>query len=100
LELIHGDLCGPVTPATLGGQHYFLLLVDDVSRYMWAVLLPSKDAATDPIEKVQAEAEKESGHKLWVLRTDNGGEFTIVEFATYCAYEGIKRHFFAPHSPQ
>ena len=39
LELVHGDLCGPVTPATPGGRRYFLLLVDDASRYMWAVLL-------------------------------------------------------------
>ena len=27
LELIHGDLCGPITPATNGGRRYFLLLV-------------------------------------------------------------------------
>jgi hypothetical protein len=33
LELIHGDLCGPVTLATPGGWRYFLL-IDDVSRYM------------------------------------------------------------------
>jgi hypothetical protein len=34
LELVHGDLCGPMTPATPGGRRYFLLLVDDLSRYM------------------------------------------------------------------
>jgi hypothetical protein len=72
-----------VTPATLGGRRYFLLLVDDASRYMWAVLLPSKDAAADAIKKVQAEAEKESNHKLRVLHNDNSGEFTIAEFAAY-----------------
>jgi hypothetical protein len=38
LELVHGDLCGPVSPPTPGGNAYFLLLVDDMSRYMW---LPS-----------------------------------------------------------
>ena len=37
LELVHGDLCGPVTPATPGGRRYFLLLVDDHSRYMWEI---------------------------------------------------------------
>jgi hypothetical protein len=35
LELVHGDLCGPITPATHGGRRYFLLLVDDHSRFMW-----------------------------------------------------------------
>jgi transposase InsO family protein len=35
-----------------------------------------------------------------VLRTDNGGEFTTVEFASYCADEGIQHHYSAPYSPQ
>ena len=34
LELVHGDLCGPIMPATNGGRRYFLLLVDDRSHYM------------------------------------------------------------------
>ena len=34
LELVHGDLCGPIMPATNGGQRYFLLLVDDYSHYI------------------------------------------------------------------
>jgi hypothetical protein len=34
LELVHGNLCGPITPATPRGQHCFLLLIDNVSRYM------------------------------------------------------------------
>ena len=34
LELVHGDLCGPITPVTLGGRKYFILLVDDRSRFM------------------------------------------------------------------
>jgi hypothetical protein len=40
LELVHGDLCGPVTPATPAGNRYILLLVDDATRFMWVVLLP------------------------------------------------------------
>jgi hypothetical protein len=33
MELVHGDLCGPITSATHGGWRFFLLLVDDCSRY-------------------------------------------------------------------
>jgi hypothetical protein len=51
LELVHGDLCGPMTPATLGGRHYFLLLVDDLSRYMRVVVLGSKGQATNAIRR-------------------------------------------------
>jgi hypothetical protein len=34
LELVHDDLCGLVKPTTPGGRRYFLLLVDDATRYM------------------------------------------------------------------
>ena len=34
-----------------------------------------------------------------MLWTDNGGEFTSVEFGEHCTGEGIKRHFSAPYSP-
>nr|AAG60200.1 putative gag-pol polyprotein [Oryza sativa Japonica Group] len=100
LGLVHGDLCGPVTPATPGGRRYFLLLVDDLSRYMWVMVLGSKGEAADAIRHAQAAAEAECGRKLRVLRTDNGGEFTAAEFASYCADEGIQRHYTAPYSPQ
>jgi hypothetical protein len=87
LELVQGDLYDPVTPATPRGRH-FLLLVDDVSHYMWAVLLDTKAAAADAVKHHQAAA-KECGHKLRVLRTDNGGEFAVAKFAAYYADEGI-----------
>jgi transposase InsO family protein len=100
LELVHGDICGPITPMTPSGNHYFLLLVDDMSRYMWLCLLASKDQAPTAIRRFKAAAELESGHKLKVLRTDRGGEFTSVEFGAYCAEEGVQRQLTAPYSPQ
>ncbi|WVZ63125.1 hypothetical protein U9M48_012784 [Paspalum notatum var. saurae] len=35
LQLVHGDLCGPITPPTPSGRRFFLLLVDDTTRFMW-----------------------------------------------------------------
>lgn len=49
LELVHGDLCEPITPATPSGKRYFLLLVDDLTRYMWLALLVTKDEAAAAI---------------------------------------------------
>jgi transposase InsO family protein len=99
LELVHGDLCGLISPATPSGRRYFLLLVDDATRYIWVALLTTKDAAADAVKHLQALAEKKSGRKLRALRTDNGREFTVTEFAAYCA-EGIERHYSAPYSPR
>jgi transposase InsO family protein len=100
LEFVHGDLCGPITPATHDGRCYFLLLVDDCSRYMWLQLLTSKAEAATAIRQFKARVETETGKKLKILRTDRGGEFTSIEFGVYCAEEGMQRHMTAPYSPQ
>ena len=100
LELMHGDLFGLVMPATPGGRLFFLLLVDDATRFMWVSLLTTKLATTDAIKRIQAEAEKTCGRKLRVLRIDNDWEFTATEFTDYCADDGITRHYSAPYSPQ
>lgn len=39
LELVHGDICGPITPPTPAGNRYFFMLVDDYSRVMWTFML-------------------------------------------------------------
>lgn len=100
LELVHGDICGAIKPATPAGNSYFLLLVDDYSRYMWLTLLKHKDEAAQAIQRFKARTEIESGNKLGTLRTDRGGEFTAHTFAAYCADQGVARQLTAPYSPQ
>jgi len=40
LELLHKDLMGPTQ--TFGGKKYIMFIVDDYSRYAWAILLRDK----------------------------------------------------------
>jgi transposase InsO family protein len=49
---MHEDLCGLVTPATPRRRRYFLLLIDNLSRYMWVMVLGSKGEAADTIRRV------------------------------------------------
>jgi hypothetical protein len=100
LELVHGDLCGPIKLETPGGCMMFLLLVDDMSRFMWLKLLHAKSDAVEAIKLVQAQAEAESGRRLRVLRTDHGGEFTSNTFKEYCDSLRVQGHLTVPYSPQ
>jgi hypothetical protein len=100
LELVHSDLGGPIRTSTPGGRCFFLLLIDDVTYYMWVVLLAAKSDASNAIKHIQAAVESECGRKLWELRTGIGGEFTGVEFIAYCDNEGVLRHFSVPFSSQ
>jgi transposase InsO family protein len=44
--------------------------------------------------------ENQTGKKIIVLRSNNGGEYTSKEFMDFCAREGIRREFIVPYSPQ
>jgi hypothetical protein len=89
LEIIHGDLCSPITPVTPGKKKLFLLLVDDYSQLMWLVLFGSKAEAPKAIKWVRVEAEATSGKKMSCLCTDRGDEFCSNDFTDYCAETGV-----------
>ena len=42
----------------------------------------------------------ETGRRLCVLRTNNGGEFTSVAFEEYCAEHSVERQHTAPYTPR
>jgi transposase InsO family protein len=44
--------------------------------------------------------EKSTGRSIKCLRTDNGGEFTSMEFENYCKEFGIERHKTTAYTPQ
>jgi transposase InsO family protein len=100
LRLVHDDICGPISPTTPSGNWYFILLVDDVSWFMWVKMLATKDRAADAIRQYQATAETEIGRKLKVFRFDRGGEFTSTEFTNHCVQHGVRRQLMTPYTPQ
>nr|GEX41344.1 zinc finger, CCHC-type [Tanacetum cinerariifolium] len=96
LDLVYGDLCGPITPPTPSGKKYIFLIVDDYSRYMWVYFLSTKDQAFDTFKEYKSIIEKELRTTLKMLRTDRGGEFASNEFIQYCKENRIARQLTAP----
>jgi hypothetical protein len=47
LELLHMDLMGPTRTPSLGGKRYILVIVDNFSRYTWAIPIREKSDAFD-----------------------------------------------------
>ena len=43
LDLLHLDIFGPPSYDSLGGRRYFLVIVDDYTRYTWVFFLKTKD---------------------------------------------------------
>lgn len=65
MELVHGDLCGPIVLAMPRDNKE--LLVDDLIRYMWVAAIYSKDHAVAAIKKIQTQANGEPGHNWRAL---------------------------------
>jgi hypothetical protein len=63
LDLVHCDLCGLITPVTPAGRRYFLLLVDDATRYMWLTLLSMKGDAASVIKAIKVAVELDVGSR-------------------------------------
>jgi hypothetical protein len=42
LELIHTDICGPFPTVTRNGHVYFIIFIDDYSRYGYIYLIKEK----------------------------------------------------------
>lgn len=100
LELIHGDLCGPISPPTTSSNRFFMLLVEDISRKMWVFMLKQKIEALAAFKKFKLMVENEAKGSIKVLRMDRDGEFTSNEFLSFCDGAGILRHLTALYSPQ
>jgi transposase InsO family protein len=85
---------------TKGGKRYFLMLIDDASRYCYVYLLKTKDEALDYFKIFKAEAENQLERKIKRLRSDRGGEYFPILFDEFCAKHGIIHERTPPYSPE
>ena len=100
LDYIHSDCWGPSRVEGIGGFCYFVLLVDDKSRYTWLRLLKSKNEIFKTFKQWKALVEKRKDRKIKKLRTDNGLEFCKEKLNQFCADKGIGRHHTVRRTPQ
>lgn len=100
LECIHMDLCGPITPASRGGNKYFLKIIDGHSKYRFIYPMPSKSHCFIHFNTFLTTAENSSGRKLQSVVTDNGGEFVNAQFKALFNARGVTHHITAPYTPQ
>ncbi|CAI7755591.1 unnamed protein product, partial [Closterium sp. NIES-53] len=106
LQTLHMDVWGPARVRGQSHEHYFLLVVDDYSRYTTVFPLHSKGEVTevliDWIRAARLRLEESFGSHFPVLRlhSDRGGEFSSALLGAFCRAQGIRQTFTLPASPQ
>jgi transposase InsO family protein len=99
LQLVHSDLCGPLSCPSFYGCNYFLTFIDDFSRRTWVYFLKLKSRVFDKFLAYKALIEKQFGHQIQNLRTDNGDEYVNNNFTSYCTTQGIQMKHNVPYTP-
>ncbi|CAI7883581.1 unnamed protein product [Closterium sp. NIES-54] len=106
LQTLHMDVWGPARVRGQGHERYFLLVVDDYSRYTTVFPLRSKDDVTEVLidwiraARLQLRESFGSDFPVLCLHSDRGEEFSSAHLGAFCRTRGIRQTFTLPASPQ
>ncbi|CAI7895270.1 unnamed protein product [Closterium sp. NIES-54] len=100
MEVVAADVCGPMRVTSRHDSRYFITFTDIGTRLTWVTEIKDKTQVLPSFIDWLAEAERQSGKQLKVLRTNNGGEFINKDFNDYLKAKGIRWQRTIPHTPQ
>ena len=89
LVLIHTDVYGPFDMQIRDGYSYFIIFIDDLSRYGYVYLMKHKSKVFEKFKEFRHEVEKQTEKLIKVLQSDRGRKFFSEEFLGYLKDNGI-----------
>ena len=96
-ELIHSDVCGPMSVSSLGGSRYYVTF--DFTRYTTVYFLKTKDEVLEKFKEFHNFGVSFTGKQVKILRTDNGGEYCSELFDAFLKEKGIIHQLSVPYNP-
>ena len=100
VDIVHSDVWGPAPLSSVLGFSYYVIFVDDYTRFTWLFLLKHKNEVLSVFKHFKVLVENQFSTSLKVLRIDNGTEYTNYTFQAFCSSNGILHQTSCPHSPQ
>jgi hypothetical protein len=98
-DLIHFDVWGPSLVASMSGSRYFVIFVDDFSRYTWVSLMKSRSELLDIYSTFAEMVETQFSKPIKAFCFDNALEYTQHDFqAIHIMALFLTCHAQAPHN--
>ena len=92
-DLIHSDIWGPSPNPTMGGSRYFVIFVDDFSRYTWIYLMKNRSELPQIYYSIAAMVSTHFSKKIKIFCLDNAQEYRAKSFMKFLdENETILRH--------
>ena len=93
-------LWGSASVASVQNYKYYVIFVDNHTRYTWLYPLRKKFDFFDTFLIFQRMVENQFGSKIKICQCDGGGEFELKDFLFHLETNGIIRHVFCLGTPK
>ena len=100
LELVHSDICGPMSVESVGGNLYYLLFIDDKTRETFVYFLRHKSEVFSKLVEFKTLVENQTNKKIKKFRSDNGKEFVNRQMSNLFKQCGIIHQLTCEYTPQ
>lgn len=95
-DLIHSDLWGPAPFTSTDDYRYYILFVDDFSKYTWIYPLKHKSVALEAFKHFITYVKTQFTKTIKAFQFDNGGEF--IQIHHMCNKMGIVSRLSRPYT--
>ena len=97
-ELIHSDVWGPFLVASIGGSRYFVIFIDDYSRYSWIFPMKFRSEILPIYSNFAKLVEIQFSKRIKTFRSANALEYTQYAFQALLHSYGTVHHLTCPGS--
>ena len=79
-NLIHSDVWGPSSVSSISESQYFVVFVDDYSRYSWTFNMKHRSKLLQVYSNFAKMVETQFSKRIKIFRSDNALEYTQYVF--------------------
>ena len=99
-DLLHMDVWGPAPVSSFQGFRYYLLIMDDYTKFVWVFPLHYKSQVATAISNFHSYVSTQFGVSIKTFRSDNGGEFINHYLSHLFSSFGILHQTSCPYTPE
>ena len=100
LDLVHCDLWGPAPITSTDGYRYYVVFIDDHSRFTWFYPLKTKTGFYAVLPAFIKLVQTQCSRKIKTFQSDGGSEFVNHTVRKIFEENGTFHRFSCPHTPQ
>ncbi|KAI0498995.1 hypothetical protein KFK09_019895 [Dendrobium nobile] len=100
IAIIHTDVWGPAPVHSNQGFMYYVVFIDDFSRFSWVFFMHHKSEVFNIFRNFKTFIEKQTQHQIKCLRSDGGTEYLNHNFKNFLNQQGISHQTSCPYTPE